>query len=171
MQHAQINYPFEKGPLSPRFRGEHVLRRYPTGEERCIACKLCEAVSPVKNSVVQSVDSCRMATTWAALQLHLACLCRSPCQTAPHTGSSLTEGGLQVSGTSWCLAAGVSSTGHHNRGRGAGGRQPKDDQVRCEQTKTAGTSLRSPLQLRDCFVLLACGPAVCLCCGADMTST
>lgn len=40
----QINYPFEKGPISPRFRGEHVLRRYPTGEERCIACKLCEAV-------------------------------------------------------------------------------------------------------------------------------
>ena len=40
----QINYPFEKGPLSTRFRGEHVLRRYPTGEERCIACKLCEAV-------------------------------------------------------------------------------------------------------------------------------
>ena len=40
----QINYPFEKGPLSPRFRGEHALRRYPTGEERCIACKLCEAV-------------------------------------------------------------------------------------------------------------------------------
>ncbi|KAK3022043.1 hypothetical protein RJ639_047433 [Escallonia herrerae] len=39
-----INYPFEKGPLSPRFRGEHALRRYPTGEERCIACKLCEAV-------------------------------------------------------------------------------------------------------------------------------
>ena len=41
---VQINYPFEKGPLSPRFRGEHALRRYPTGEERCIACKLCEAV-------------------------------------------------------------------------------------------------------------------------------
>ena len=41
---AQINYPFEKTPISPRFRGEHVLRRYPTGEERCIACKLCEAV-------------------------------------------------------------------------------------------------------------------------------
>ncbi|RWW19664.1 hypothetical protein GW17_00016269 [Ensete ventricosum] len=40
---SQINYPFEKGPLSPRFRGEHALRRYPTGEERCIACKLCEA--------------------------------------------------------------------------------------------------------------------------------
>ena len=41
----QINYPFEKGQISTRFRGEHVLRRYPTGEERCIACKLCEAVS------------------------------------------------------------------------------------------------------------------------------
>ena len=37
---ATINYPMEKGPLSPRFRGEHVLRRYPTGEERCIACKV-----------------------------------------------------------------------------------------------------------------------------------
>ncbi|HCO55893.1 MAG TPA: NADH-quinone oxidoreductase subunit I, partial [Pelagibacterium sp.] len=36
-----INYPFEKGAVSPRFRGEHALRRYPNGEERCIACKLC----------------------------------------------------------------------------------------------------------------------------------
>ena len=43
---ATINYPFEKNPLSPRFRGEHALRRYPNGEERCIACKLCEAVCP-----------------------------------------------------------------------------------------------------------------------------
>ena len=41
-----LNYPFEKGPISPRFRGEHALRRYPNGEERCIACKLCEAVCP-----------------------------------------------------------------------------------------------------------------------------
>ena len=41
-----INYPHEKGALSPRFRGEHALRRYPNGEERCIACKLCEAVCP-----------------------------------------------------------------------------------------------------------------------------
>ncbi len=41
-----INYPYEKGPLGPRFRGEHALRRYPNGEERCIACKLCEAVCP-----------------------------------------------------------------------------------------------------------------------------
>src|ERR1700692_548822 len=43
---STLNYPFEKGPLSPRFRGEHVLRRYPNGEERCIACKLCEAICP-----------------------------------------------------------------------------------------------------------------------------
>ena len=41
-----LNYPYEKGPLSPRFRGEHALRRYPNGEERCTACKLCEAVCP-----------------------------------------------------------------------------------------------------------------------------
>ena len=41
-----INYPYEKGPISSRFRGEHVLRRYANGEERCIACKLCEAVCP-----------------------------------------------------------------------------------------------------------------------------
>eukprot|EP01015_Nassula_variabilis_P022913 TRINITY_DN423_c0_g1_i4.p1 TRINITY_DN423_c0_g1~~TRINITY_DN423_c0_g1_i4.p1 ORF type:complete len:270 (+),score=55.20 TRINITY_DN423_c0_g1_i4:66-875(+) len=43
-----INYPFEKGPLSPFFRGEHALRRYPTGEERCIACKLCASACPAK---------------------------------------------------------------------------------------------------------------------------
>ena len=43
-----LMYPFEKGPLSPRFRGEHVLRRYPNGEERCIACKLCEAICPAQ---------------------------------------------------------------------------------------------------------------------------
>lgn len=41
-----INYPHEKAPLSTRFRGEHALRRYPNGEERCIACKLCEAICP-----------------------------------------------------------------------------------------------------------------------------
>ena len=43
-----INYPHEKGPLSPRFRGEHALRRYSNGEERCIACKLCEAICPAQ---------------------------------------------------------------------------------------------------------------------------
>ncbi len=43
---ATLNYPYEKGKLSPRFHMEHALRRYPSGEERCIACKLCEAVCP-----------------------------------------------------------------------------------------------------------------------------
>lgn len=42
------NYPFEKGRIGPRFKGEHALRRYPTGEERCIACKLCEAICPAQ---------------------------------------------------------------------------------------------------------------------------
>ena len=46
MPRVTINYPHEKGPISPRFRGEHALRRYPNGEERCIACKLCEAICP-----------------------------------------------------------------------------------------------------------------------------
>lgn len=41
-----IQYPDEQTPTSPRFRGIHALRRYPNGEERCIACKLCEAVCP-----------------------------------------------------------------------------------------------------------------------------
>ncbi len=49
-----LNYPFEKGPLSPRFRGEHVLRRYPNGEERCIACKLCEAVCPAQAITIEA---------------------------------------------------------------------------------------------------------------------
>ncbi len=45
---ATLNYPYEKGPISSRFRGEHVLRCYPNGEERCIACKLCEAICPAQ---------------------------------------------------------------------------------------------------------------------------
>ncbi|KAE8221004.1 hypothetical protein CF319_g5562 [Tilletia indica] len=49
-----IMYPYEKGPLSPRFRGEHALRRYPTGEERCIACKLCEAICPAQAITIES---------------------------------------------------------------------------------------------------------------------
>ena len=51
---ATLNYPHEKGPLSPRFRGEHALRRYPNGEERCIACKLCEAVCPAMAITIES---------------------------------------------------------------------------------------------------------------------
>ena len=51
-----INYPFEKGPISPRMRGEHALRRYPSGEERCIACKLCEAVCPAQAITIESTE-------------------------------------------------------------------------------------------------------------------
>jgi len=49
-----LNFPFERGPLSPRFRGEHVLRRYPSGEERCIACKLCEAICPAQCIIIEA---------------------------------------------------------------------------------------------------------------------
>nr|WP_321456896.1 NADH-quinone oxidoreductase subunit NuoI [uncultured Cohaesibacter sp.] len=51
---STVNYPFEKGPVSPRFRGEHALRRYPNGEERCIACKLCEAICPAQAITIEA---------------------------------------------------------------------------------------------------------------------
>ena len=62
-----LNYPFEKGPISPRFRGEHALRRYPNGEERCIACKLCEAVCPALAITIDSAprdDGTRRTTRY-----------------------------------------------------------------------------------------------------------
>jgi NADH dehydrogenase (ubiquinone) Fe-S protein 8 len=80
-----IMYPFEKGPLSPRFRGEHALRRYPSGEERCIglsvqswfllynqsllptACKLCEAICPAQAITIESearLDGSRRTTKY-----------------------------------------------------------------------------------------------------------
>ena len=62
-----VNYPYEKGPLSPRFRGEHALRRYPNGEERCIACKLCEAVCPALAITIDSdvaADGTRRTTRY-----------------------------------------------------------------------------------------------------------
>ncbi|TMW69198.1 hypothetical protein Poli38472_001354 [Pythium oligandrum] len=62
-----INYPFEKGPLSSRFRGEHALRRYPSGEERCIACKLCEAICPAQAITIEAeprADGSRRTTRY-----------------------------------------------------------------------------------------------------------
>ena len=62
-----VNYPFEKGPLSPRFRGEHALRRYPNGEERCIACKLCEAICPAQAITIEAeprADGSRRTTRY-----------------------------------------------------------------------------------------------------------
>ena len=64
---ATINYPFEKGPISTRFRGEHALRRYPSGEERCIACKLCEAVCPAQAITIEAAprsDDSRKTTRY-----------------------------------------------------------------------------------------------------------
>ena len=65
---ATLNYPHEKGPLSPRFRGEHALRRYPNGEERCIACKLCEAICPALAITIEAGprrnDGTRRATRY-----------------------------------------------------------------------------------------------------------
>lgn len=51
-----LAYPYEKGPISARFRGEHALRRYPNGEERCIACKLCEAICPAQAIVIEAEE-------------------------------------------------------------------------------------------------------------------
>jgi NADH-quinone oxidoreductase subunit I len=51
---ATVNYPYEKNPISPRFKGEHALRRYPNGEERCIACKLCEAICPAQAITIEA---------------------------------------------------------------------------------------------------------------------
>ena len=51
-----VQYPDEKTPISPRFRGLHALRRYPNGEERCIACKLCEAVCPALAITIESEE-------------------------------------------------------------------------------------------------------------------
>ena len=64
---ATLNYPYEKGPISPRFRGEHALRRYPNGEERCIACKLCEAVCPAQAITIEAApraDGSRRTTRY-----------------------------------------------------------------------------------------------------------
>jgi NADH-quinone oxidoreductase subunit I len=64
---ATVNYPFEKNPISPRFRGEHALRRYANGEERCIACKLCEAICPAQAITIEAeprADGSRRTTRY-----------------------------------------------------------------------------------------------------------
>ena len=77
-----INYPFEKGPLSPRFRGEHVLRRYPSGEERCIACKLCEAICPAQAITIEAeprADGSRRTTRYDIDMTKVYIICFSYC--------------------------------------------------------------------------------------------
>jgi NADH-quinone oxidoreductase subunit I len=82
-----INYPEEKTPQSPRFRGLHALRRYPNGEERCIACKLCEAVcwrwpSPSSPMSQTTARAAPRATT-STFQVHLLRLLRRPARWMP----------------------------------------------------------------------------------------
>ena len=75
---ATLNYPFAKGPLSPRFRGEHALRRYPNGEERCIACKLCEAICPSQCIVIEAGPRCQDGTRRATrhdIDMHKCIYC------------------------------------------------------------------------------------------------
>ena len=62
-----VQYPEEKAPVSPRFRGLHALRRYPNGEERCIACKLCEVICPALAITIESAprdDGTRRTTRY-----------------------------------------------------------------------------------------------------------
>ncbi len=64
---ATVLYPNERNPQSPRFRGEHALRRYPNGEERCIACKLCEAICPAQAITIEAeprADGSRRTTRY-----------------------------------------------------------------------------------------------------------
>jgi ferredoxin len=93
-----IMYPFEKGPLSPRFRGEHALRRYPNGEERCIgklvapshgstaddvACKLCEAICPAQAITIESEareDGSRRTTKYGMSPIRRSFVDRLPWQ-------------------------------------------------------------------------------------------
>src|SRR5260370_40301158 len=66
-----LNYPFEKGPISPRFRGEHALRRYPNGEERSIACKLCEPMCAAQAIAIEPGPR-RTAGTRPTVRPHIA---------------------------------------------------------------------------------------------------
>jgi NADH-quinone oxidoreductase subunit I len=64
---STMQYPHERNPQSPRFRGEHALRRYPNGEERCIACKLCEAICPAQAITIEAeprADGSRRTTRY-----------------------------------------------------------------------------------------------------------
>lgn len=67
LRKVTVQYPEEKTPTSPRFRGIHALRRYPNGEERCIACKLCEAVCPALAITIEAeprLDGSRRTTLY-----------------------------------------------------------------------------------------------------------
>ena len=95
---ATLNYPFEKGPLSPRFRGEHALRRYPNGEERCIACKLCEAICPAQAITIEAEPRARdriraappaMTSTWS--NASIAASARKPARWMPSSKARISN--------------------------------------------------------------------------------
>ena len=80
---ATVLYPNERNPQSPRFRGEHALRRYPNGEERCIACKLCEAICPAQAITIEAeprADGSRRTTRYDIDMVK--CICCGLCQEA-----------------------------------------------------------------------------------------
>ena len=84
-----IFYPYEKGPTSPRFRGEHALRRYPTGEERCIACKLCEAICPAQAITIEAEERADGARRTVRYDLDMTkCIYCGYCQESCPVGSS-----------------------------------------------------------------------------------
>ena len=79
-----INYPFEKLELIQRYRGEHELRRYESGEERCIACKLCEAVCPAQAITIEAeprIDGSRRTTKYDIdmNKCIYCCFCQESC--------------------------------------------------------------------------------------------
>lgn len=91
-----LRYPHEKTPYSPRFRGLHALRRYPNGEERCIACKLCEAVCPALAITIESAerdDGTRRTTRYDIdLAKCIFCgLCEESCPTDSIVQSHISE--------------------------------------------------------------------------------
>nr|VFK57850.1 MAG: NADH dehydrogenase subunit I [Candidatus Kentron sp. UNK]VFK69163.1 MAG: NADH dehydrogenase subunit I [Candidatus Kentron sp. UNK] len=91
-----IRYPEERAPQSPRFRGLHVLRRYPNGKERCIACKLCEAVCPALAITIESElqdDGSRRTTRYDIdLKKCIFCgFCQDACPVDAIVESSLYE--------------------------------------------------------------------------------
>lgn len=91
-----LRYPQEKTPYSPRFRGLHALRRYPNGEERCIACKLCEAVCPALAITIESeerADGTRRTTRYDIdlIKCIFCGLCEESCPTDSIVQSHISE--------------------------------------------------------------------------------
>jgi NADH-quinone oxidoreductase subunit I len=133
-----VNYPEEKTPQSPRFRGLHALRRYPNGEERCIACKLCEAVCPALAITIESdvaADGTRRTTRYDIdLFKCIYCgFCEEACPVDAIVETRIHEYHMEKP---W--------REHHDQGQAArGGRALRRvDQRR--QGRRRGVSLRSP---------------------------